>query len=183
MADIAYHFTKDPELLDKYYKMRARSFTKKWGLRAFSAQEDAFDTISDILLAMKADQCVAGARMITHQAGSDTKLPLEDGGLQVQSLLPDLNLEDKCYAEISRIAVCDDYPDKNICIEITRLMVEKAQSYGAEYIIAVSPMPMARLFKRFYTFLGFEYFILQDIVIPDKPNYEGIRMYLILIPI
>jgi hypothetical protein len=181
LENLSYQFTKSANLLSSYYKMRADAFASVWNLKHSKPDEDPLDLISDILVVLNGDVCVAGARLTIHKPLSSTKLSFEVGDFDVCNVFPERNLNAKCYGEISRFAISEEYRGGGITSRILDIMAIRAKEYGCECFIVVSPMRSAQFFKKIYATLGYTSKIHEDIIVPDRPTYEGIQMRVMVI--
>lgn len=178
---VNYFFTKNQNLLNKYYKMREESFISTWNLTNFHVGEDSYDKISEILVATYFNECIAGARLIVHPAKSDVKLTFEVDGFDVQHVFTDLNLKEKCYGEISRLAVSSKYKGTSTGKEILRIIGLRGEEIGCDYFIVVCPKSSARFVRQTFNNCGYKATIYPNIKLPDRPTYENIKMYLMVI--
>lgn len=177
---VVYEFTEDKALLQQYYSMRENMFISVWGLKSFYGGEDKFDAQSHILVARQGNLCIGGLRLTVSTPQNRIELPLEAEGFKLFDLLPELELESKTYAELSRYAVLPDFQGPEIYLEGSRRLFARALSLGVDFGFAVSPLGQARNYRRTATALGLGCEIRKDIEVPDRDNYEGIRMYLSL---
>jgi ribosomal protein S18 acetylase RimI-like enzyme len=174
-------FTKDKELLHKYYYMRTEAFRSVWNLKECDQMTDDFDKISDALVVTKGEKCIAGGRLIIHKAFSSQSLTFETEDFKVQKLFSDKHLNIRTYGEISRFAISEQYRSPEICSEMLRFLAERGRRYGCSCFIVVSPIQSARFFKRIYEDIGYPCKIYKDIELPEKDSYENIRMNLMFI--
>ncbi len=178
---LQFFFSKSEDILQSYYEMRAKAFASVWNLKHSSAEEDALDRQSDILVVQDAGVCVAGARLTICPPFSNVKLSFEVEGFNVCNMLEKRGLHGKCYGEISRFAISDGYRDVEVCREVLRIMADSGKKYGCECFIVVSPHKTARFFKRVYASLGYSSVIHAEIDVPARPTYEGIKMCVMVI--
>nr|AAO64420.2 long chain N-acyltryptophan synthase [uncultured bacterium CSL1] len=175
---LVYEFTDDVALRQQYYQMRENMFINVWGLKSFFGGEDKFDSISQILVARQGNLCIGGLRLTISTPQNTVSLPLETEDFQLCDLVPELELHDKTYAELSRYAVLPDFQGPEIYFEGSRRLFARALAQGVEYAFAISPLGQARNYRRTATALGLGCEIRKNIEVPDRDNYEGIKMYL-----
>ncbi len=181
---ITYKFSKDPEILNKYYKMRANSFISTWKLKKFSYHEEPYDRLSYILVAMNDKECIAGARLIPSPKEKRLNLTFEVDGFNVIEAFPNLNLQNKSYGEISRLAVAPDYSKTDVGQNILRMIGLKGKDLGLDYFIVVCPKTSGRFVRKTFNNFGFKATIHPEVKFPDYlPTYENIKMDLMVIEI
>ncbi|MFT6077671.1 MAG: hypothetical protein ACJATU_000881, partial [Rickettsiales bacterium] len=100
--------TQDPDLLKQYYDLRERQYRKKLGFEQYDGQENEYDKIGDIMVALYAGKVIAGGRV---DYSNKIKIMCNDdpvSGFTYQSLLKrfdsDANQED-IFSEICGLAV------------------------------------------------------------------------------
>ena len=133
---------------------------------------------ADILIAHQGNLCIGGLRLTISTPQKRVVLPCESEGFNLFDLLPELELEGKTYAELSRYAVLPDFQGPEIYFEGSRRLFARALSQGVDFAFAISPLGQARNYRRTATALGLGCEVRKDIEVPDRDNYEGIKMYL-----
>lgn len=174
--DVAYEFTRDPGLLHQYYRLREDMFIHVWGLKHFSGQEDMFDVISDIMVARKGLQCIAGGRLTVSSPQNRCLLPMEKDDLSLPSLFPELDLEETTYGEFSRLSILPEFRAGAVFPEMARRFIQKAISQGVEYAFNIAPAPLARSYRQTVQLFGLKWDICHHVQIPQREEYEGIQM-------
>lgn len=173
---VTYEFTRDLGLLHQYYQLREQMFISVWGLKHFYGGKDKYDDISDILIARSGNLCVGGGRLTYSSPKNPIDTPIEYGDFRLQKLFPELDLGSKIYAECTRLALLPEYRTKEISFEIYRRIVQYHLRIKASYGFWVAPLPLARTYRQNCINLGFPCKIRLDIEIPDKEDYQGIKM-------
>lgn len=177
--EITFEFTRDPALLQQYYNLREQMYIRVWGLKHFAASEDALDKRSHILVARKGKYVIGGARITTRPPGSAKLLPMEKNGeVDLQALLPELHLSECKYAEFSRLAVDREYLGGALSRLIYQQLNRKSIALRIKHVFAIAPVVQARNYKKTYNAMGLNYKILTNVNVPDREEYEGIRMCL-----
>lgn len=171
-------FTDNTALLEKYYKLRGEVFTSYWGLENFSYKPDRFDDIAHTLVVKAGEQCLGGARLIIKKAGSSLLLPMEDKTFRLNKVLPHLNLSGSSYAELSRLALAQELRTGQFSAEIYKTIVNYARKRKLKYIFTVSHISQARKAKMLCSKIGINVEINKHVIVPSRPTYEGIRMWL-----
>ena len=175
---MAYEFTKDPGLLHQYYRLREDMFISVWGLEHFTAQEEAHDRVSDIMVAHQGLHCIAGGRITISSPNHRVALPMEKEDFQIQQLMTDLDLADHTYCEFSRLAILPDFRGGVVFPEMARRFIRKAISEGVEYAFNIAPIPLARSYRQTMQMFGLKWELCPSVKIPEREEYEGIRMML-----
>jgi hypothetical protein len=151
-------------------------FINVWGLKNFCGQEDNFDAQSTIVIARKGLQCIGGGRLTVSSPTNRRALPMEKEGLALTSLFPELDLNETTYCEFSRLAILPEFRSGNVFIEIARKFVTKAMAEGAEYAFNIAPLPLARSYRQAGQAYGLKWDIYSHVEIPQREEYEGIKM-------
>lgn len=178
---VEYEFTHDPALLHQYFMLREQMFISVWGLKAFDGTEDHYDPLSDILIAKVGNLCVGGSRLTFSTPENRILLPMEQQGLSLTELFPELHLENKSYSECTRLALLPDYRTREVSFDIRYYMVKHCLQKNADYGFFLSPLVQARNYRQTFLSLGLQCRICTEIEIPDKEEYEGIKMYMTML--
>ena len=130
--DMTYGFTNDIGLAFQYRELREMQPFSVWGMSRLAGKKDAFDDVSELLIAQRGRLCVGGARLSVSAPSKPVMLPMESNGLRLQNLFPELDLHETTYAEFSRFAALAD-DEAEVMPELSRLLLERAVGLGAEY--------------------------------------------------
>jgi hypothetical protein len=174
--DIQYEFTRDPGLLHQYFRLREDMFISVWGLKHFSGQHDGFDDISDIMIARKGLQCIAGGRLTVSSPSNPQPMPMEKEDFRLKDIFAQLDLPETTYGEFSRLAILPEFRAGAVFPEIARRFIQKAVSNGVEYAFNLAPVPLARGYRQAVQLFGLKWDIRHDIKVPEREEYEGIQM-------
>lgn len=177
-ASVVYEVTKDVGYLHQYYRLREEMFINVWGLEHFIGGKDEFDDASDIIVARLGNHCIGGCRQTFSYQGEHTLLPMEKDGLRMQELLPELPLEDVTYLEISRMAILPEFQNSVVMLELIRQLIKRAAEKKAMYAFTLAPLPLARNYRKATTLFGLKWSVRHDVIIPEREEYEGIKMVL-----
>ena len=175
---VSFEFTRDEGLLQQYCILREEMFKKVWDLSHFKAQKDKIDDISHIIVAKQGLQCVGGGRITLSTPAARQKLPMEGSDFTLESGLHDLKLSECSYAEVTRIAVLSEYSKDNVITQLIDRIILKIISEQCKFLFFISPMTMTRTHRRVVNNLGYTLTTRKDVIIPDREEYEGIRMFL-----
>jgi Acetyltransferase (GNAT) domain len=177
-SELTFEFTRDAGLLSQYYHVRQCVFIGEWGIKEFCGGKDEYDEISDILIARTGKLCVGGNRLTYSCPDHPLELPMEHDDLQLRKLLPELALDNKIYAECTRLALLPEYRTKAISRMLRTHSIMRNPHKQVSYCFWVAPLPLARSYRQSCLALGFPCEIRLDIEIPDKSDYHGINMCL-----
>lgn len=174
-GEVVYEFTKDPALLEQFYHLRRDMYLRTWGLSDFPLK-DADDTRSHTLILRVGRQCVGGVRMIVRTPRSRKLLPMEQAGVSLQDALEGVNLRRVNYCEISRLARLPEYRGFEYTLGVHYHLRRKALAHDVRYAFILSPGSNARMYRRTIVNEPEPYLILDHVSVPEKEEYEGIRM-------
>jgi len=177
LENITYELTRDPGLLHQYYLLREQMFISVWGLANFSGMKDEYDDESDVMVARLGNQVVGGCRLTFSRPDSPRRLPMEKAFL-ICDLLPELPLEDCIHVEISRMAILPEFQNSLAMLEISRQLLKRGADQKARYAFTLAPVPLARNYRKAAHLFGLNWVIRNDVVIPEREEYEGIKMVL-----
>lgn len=172
---IFFEFTNDTALLEQYYLLRRDVYIRAWDLENFPLQ-DEYDTRCHTLIMRKGLQCVGGVRLILRNPRSRLKLPMEAAGVDLRQALPNVPLEHQTYGEVSRMARLPDYRGFDYTLLIHAHLRRKAHAVGMRYGFMLSPASNARMYRRVGTMTQDRYTVLDHVHVPEREEYEGIRM-------
>lgn len=178
---VTYELTRDPAYLHQYYRLREEMFISVWGLKQFCGQKDEYDDESDIMVARIGNHVVGGCRL-TFSTPEDRKhLPMEKQDFVLEDQFAELSLYDMKFAEISRLAILPEYQNSIVMLELSRQLLKRGAEKKARYAFTLSPVPLARNYRKAANLFGLNWKIRNDIVIPEREEYEGISMVLSMI--
>lgn len=178
---ISAEFTQEEALLQQYFAIREKVYVEAFNLTDFSTHYDDYDyqDYTHILVIRNGGRVIGGARLTIHHKGTSVKLPMEGEGFLLSDIFPQLMLEDKTYAEVTRLAIMPEFRGyRTIATNVLGLLFTKAVSRNADYMLSVAPAVQSRNNRRHFTQLGYKTETCHDIQIPNKEAYEGKKMYL-----
>jgi hypothetical protein len=180
-AQITYEITDDPALLHQYYLLRNKMFIDTWGLQNFSGMKDEFDDNSHVVIAHIDRLCIGGCRLTYKRPYSNDILPMEKNGFLLVDTVPDIPIDDALCAEWSRMSILPEYQNSVVIVEITRKLIEHSIKTKANFTFWLSPMTLARNYRKVIGLFGLNMEIRRDVVIPDCESFEGVKMFLSLV--
>lgn len=181
LENVTYELTRDPGYLHQYYMLREQMFISVWGLQNFCGKEDEYDAISDIMVARIGNQVIGGCRLTFSHPASPRRLPMEKEDFLLVDALPELPLEDVIHVEISRMAILPEFQNSLAMLEISRQLLKRGADKKARYAFTLAPVPLSRNYRRAAYLFGLNWEIRNDVMVPDREEYEGIKMVLSLL--
>lgn len=177
-AKVTYELTEDKGYLFQYYRLREEMFISVWGLEHFSGEKDSYDDVSDIMVARIGNHVIGGCRLTFSSPQQRAKLPMEKETFSMQEKFPQLMLQNENYVEISRMAILPEYQNSLVMLELSRQMLKRGAEKKARYAFTLSPTSLARNYRKAAMLFGLKWNIMNNIIIPDREEYEGIQMVL-----
>ncbi len=188
--ELVYEFTTNPDLLDQYTKLRQSLYPtddKFKGFRTFGylPEEDYKKEQGKMLIVRKGNVVVGGAGLVISSPNERALLPLEQNILPIngrQFLLrrqfPNMRLENYSYGEFNRIVLLPEYRTGIYTKTIFKKMLIESERLGLRYLFGMGDRVRARLYKKLYGNFGLNVNICWDIDVPQKDDYENIKMYI-----
>jgi hypothetical protein len=173
---IEYEVTRDPGLLQQYYRLRDQMFINVWGLERFSGQKDAYDDKSDIVVARIGNLVVGGMRVTYNVPGTDRLLPMEGPDFRLHSMLPECNVDEVNCAEVSRFVILPEYQNSAVMLEMIRRIFRRGVEKKVQFAFSISPLVLARNYRKAGTLFGVSWSVRNDVVVPEREEFEGIKM-------
>lgn len=170
---ITFEFTQDAGYIFQYQRLRSELPISMCG-GARKVEADLFDAHSQILIARKGLHCLAGARLTISATSLRQRLPMEQHGLSLADMLPQLKLENRTYGEFSAFAKLPEFTDKMALPEIVRSLTRRAIAEGVEYIFFACTREEARAFQH-ASFLFAVRFDVMDTKLAVSEDHEGAR--------
>jgi hypothetical protein len=169
-------FTKDPEFLYQYYEMRQRVFTSVWGLKHFCGGEEEHDIDGHILVARLNNLVIGGCRLCISTPKQPRLLPMEGNDFKLPQVVQELEIPKVSYGEFSRLAVLPEYRSTDLLDRMYRHMNRLIVERGLKYVFAIAPRRQAISTRWMLRPFHLRYSIREDIHVPEREEYEGIRM-------
>lgn len=175
---IVYEMTQDPGYLHQYFLLRKQMFIHIWGLEHFDGTKDEYDDQSDIMVARRGNHVIGGCRLTFHNAHASSRLPMEKDDFSLPVQLPALALGEVPYVEISRMAILPEFQNSVVLLELSRQLLKRGAELKARYAFTLAPVMLARNYRKAASLFGLKWEIKNDIKVPDREEYEGIKMVL-----
>lgn len=168
---ITFEFSKQDGLLEQYYWLREECFRKELGLNAFNGAEDVYDQTGNILIIRDGDTCVGGVRITGCSLFSQSLTPLENKGLNITQVLPQLDLPLAPYCQHERLVLRPEYRQTDVFRAVCKAIMRGCASLGYHYAFNVTGLKRARLYKRVHSNLGYDYKIYDHINMPVDQGF------------
>lgn len=168
---ITFEFSKQDGLLEQYYWLREECFRKELGLNTFNGAEDVYDQTGNILIIRDGDVCVGGVRITGCSLFSQSLTPLENKGLDITQVLPQLDLPLAPFCQHERLVLRPEYRQTDIFRAVCKAVMRGCASLGYHYAFNVTGLKRARLYKRVHSNLGYDYKIYDHIKMPVDQGF------------
>ena len=193
--DIPYemHFTRDKDLINQYKKLRQSLYDsdpKFVGFRIFShtSTENYNDPDNQMLILHHGKECYGGGgvrismpqRPVILEIEQDILPPSGKCCFSLRERFPELELNKYAYAEFGRFALRPDMRTNSIIKEMHLSTMRRCLDYRVRYFFTLSDKVCTRLYKRIYTNAGALCTICNDLDIPMRSEYEGLKMHLMV---
>ncbi len=173
---VVFEFSHDAGLVHQYCTMRENMFISVWGLKHFSGEKDRFDDSSHLMVARKGLQVIAGGRLTISTAARRMAMPMEGPDFLLQQVFADFDLASHTYGEFSRLAILPEYRSGSVFPELAKRFISKAVAEGVDFAFNMAPLPLARSYRQTMQVFGLNWKICSDITVPDREEFEGIKM-------
>lgn len=173
--------TRDPKLLQQYHALRLESYhnDKLMDGHFNKGLPDAFDMLSDVIVAVEHGEVVAGARLTVSEAEAPTLLPSETRECRFQDLLPQLSLEGTTYGEVHRVVIRKDKRNRDTLSNLLMEVCKYIYRENWDYFFTPSIPVKARLYQCCSKRIGVNLERLKDVkLVQDK--YDGVPMELMI---
>lgn len=172
---ITFEFSKQESLLKQYYKLREECFRNELGLEAFDGTEDKYDQNGKILIVRDGQTCVGGVRITGCSLFGRSLMPLEQKGLNISEMLPQLSLSLVPYCQWERLVLRPEYRGIDMLRGICKALIRGCASLGYHYAFNVTGIKRARLYKRVHSNLGFDYEIYNKLEMPVENDFSHLE--------
>jgi len=172
---ITFEFSKCDQMLEQYYWLREECFRKELGLEAFDGAEDIYDQNGKILIVRDGDTCVGGVRITGCSLFGQSLMPLEQKGLDITQMLPQLALPLAPYCQWERLVLRPEYRGIDMLRGICQALIRGCASLGYHYAFNVTGIKRARLYKRVHSNLGYDYEIYNQLKMPVESEFAHLE--------
>lgn len=172
---ITFEFTKCESMLEQYYWLREECFRRELGVQDFNGAEDEHDQNGKILIVRDGQTCVGGVRITGCSLFGQSLMPLEQHGLDISQLLPQLSLPLAPYCQWERLVLRPEYRGIDMLKGVCKALIRGCASLGYHYAFNVTGIKRARLYKRIHSALGFDYKIYNKLDMPVEKDFSHLE--------
>ncbi|PCJ91396.1 MAG: hypothetical protein COA46_08090 [Porticoccaceae bacterium] len=165
---ISFELTKDPLLLEEYYRIREQCYRQELKLPSFDGSEEPADCRGNIFVIKNNNHCLGGARIVGNTQALGLDLSLVD-------LMAGQGLESGSCCMWERLAVSHTLRGSNRRSEFCEQLVRASRSLGYEYAFMVSSIRNARLYRLCYSALSIPFQILNHVKCTPKGDFSQLE--------
>lgn len=191
-VDYRVKFTRNKTLIHQYKQLRKQLYDidKRFvGFRYFNElnAENYEDPDDHMLILHDRHQCYGGACLRISTPKHPVMLDLENDILpesgkfyfSLREHLHDMQLNKHAYAEFNRIVLHPSLRKGEATRRIFRTVLERCIKHKVRYMFGIGDRVRIRLYKQIYTNFGMDCQIQENVDIPLREEYEGMKMYLL----
>lgn len=193
-GDVAYgmHFTRDGDLIAKYRSLRKELYgidPRFVGFRIFNqiGAENYNDPDDQMLILNNGRNCYGGACLRVSTPNHPVILDLEQDiqppqgkfYFSLKDHMPELELDRYAYAEFNRIVLDPRLRKGEATRQMFQAVLERCLDYRVRYLFGIGDRVRTRLYRQIYRNMGLDASIRDDVDIPMREEYEGVKMYLL----
>lgn len=184
--------TRNPALIDQYKLLRRKLYNideRFIGFRIFNSigAEEYEDPDNQMILLRNGNRCYGGLCLRISTPKRPVVLDLENDILPIpgeyyfslRERLPEMELGKYAYAECSRMALHPALRTKEATRRVLRAVLEQCKKQRVRYLFGIGNSTRLRFYKQIWATLGQPGYIAENIDIPMRPEYEGIKMHLL----
>lgn len=185
-------FTKNYDLIEQYKLLRKELYPKDprfKGFRFFTqiGAEDYEDPDHQMLMLYNGNRCYGGACLRVSTPKRPTILDLENDIMpgkdkyffSLKERFPEMELDKYAYAEFNRIVLHPSLRTGEATRRIFQAVLDRCIDYRVRYLFGIGDKVRIRLYRQIYTNAGMECKIRDDVDIPLRQEYEGMKMQLL----
>ena len=161
---IEIEITRNEIVLGQYYALRERCFRAELGIPQFDGSEEERDRTGFVLVAHRANECVAGVRI--------------SGELVLPSLAHSLALDQSRCCMWERFVVDPKVRNVPLIREFIGHLVERSRELGYDHAMVLSSLCNARFYRRCLRSLGVDYAIKRQVPHCAEGSFAGLEHYL-----
>lgn len=117
---------------------------------------------------------MGGTRITGRHPRSRHRVPLEEEGLDLVAVLPELRLAENSFCQWIRLALEPEYRTAEVLRRYCNAMVEASRALGYTHSLVVTDIKRARLYKRLFSLLGYRDDIFRGLRIPAEAGFDGL---------
>jgi hypothetical protein len=161
---IVFQVSREPRLLEQYYRLRGECFRRELGVENFDGSEEYLDRQGHVLLGMKNGRCVGGVRISPH-------FPLKK---EIQHL----ELEPKACCIWERFVVDPAARSLQMVQDFIAETIVASWKIGYEHALMLSCMKNARLYRHCHSSLGVDFKIMHEVPDCAKGAFADLEHYI-----
>jgi hypothetical protein len=165
----------DEGLLHQYRALAATFYYNQWGLRSLLPNGP-----DETVIAHQGRQCIAGGRLTVSSPREPRQLPCERDGFGLQHALPELDLYNVVYGEISDFIALAEFQNGDVTAVVFHSLIRAAVKRRAQYVFSASTLPQTGPCHHAARILDVPYEIRRDLALPDYEELAGGRAFLTL---
>ena len=163
---ITFEITRSQRLLRQYYELRHTYFKRDLGIEDFDGFEDEGDRNGKILIAHRAGEVIAGARISTSE------------GMLRQVREFDLAPDRCCMWE--RLVISPEERNLEVGRDFTSAMIDVSLNLGYRHAMVLSTLRISRLYRLCHAGLGIEFEIKRAAPECVSPAFAELDHYISL---
>lgn len=179
-------FTKDPTLLEQYYKLREDTYRTELGFEKYDGSENDFDRRGEIMIATQNNNVVAGARLDLSSANKNMYNDYPEHGFVYRDIIKKFDptfSDDDIYSEICGLVLGKFVKNSYFFPRFFNSLVKQASSNNCRYVVGIAYPVLCRLYNMMFKHLGYNFKIFYDIRHPFNSNKHGNKLKLVFCPI
>ncbi len=170
--NLIYEVTKDPYLLQQYYKIREDLYKADLGLKDFSGKQDHFDIEGDIIVIRQGLKVLGGCRINFSIPGQRRYTPLEEDNFCMLNIYPELHLENKIYCEFSRLVLLPEIRHGSCLKQLVEKAISHSRKRNAKYLFSISPTTQSRIYRHVVSLLNLNFITDKTKQVPYKSMFK-----------
>lgn len=169
---VIYGVTEDRDLLEQYFALRRRQYHRHFPtLPPWFGEEEAADSVADIVVATVGQRVLGGARISYAGPGAAARLPLESEQFELKRVFPDWRLDQQLICEFCRHAVEPEFGGL-VSRGLAAAMAMTAARRETALAFTVCPRGQTVLNRRHCRDLGLQFQVFPELRPPNPFDLE-----------
>lgn len=182
--EVSLFFTKDPVLLNQYYKLREKIYRDELKYEVYDGSENEYDRKGHIIVAVSDGEVVAGARV--NFADEIGLLPHEDlkkgFTFKKSAEICKINLMNKGYSEVSAFIIKNGFRS-GLLPKISESIVSFCRDRKNTFVFAVADMLHNRKYRANFKKIGIDSEIITKVIVPVDSVFKDTVVFPLIIKI
>jgi len=172
---VVFEITKDADLLEQYFALRAETFKRVLGLNQFNGDGEKSDHNNDIFIARVGRQVIGGVRIVG--CTPQQCLPLENHYDDFNQQLPQLHLRDYGYCQWMRLTLTREtpIPAKKLHADFFLALALATNELGYRYGFCVSSKLHQRLYKQTFSRIGYRHSACANVLVDNEKEFNDLE--------